>query len=42
MANRTTFVVDKEGKIEYIEEGSAAIDVANAAAACDRLAHKAK
>jgi peroxiredoxin len=42
MANRTTFVINKEGKIEYIEEGSAAIDVANTAAACDRLAHKAK
>jgi peroxiredoxin len=42
MANRTTFVVDKDGKIQYIEEGSTAVDVSNTAAACDRLAHKAK
>jgi peroxiredoxin len=42
IANRTTFVVDKEGKIQYIEEGNAAVDVTGAAAACDRMAHKAK
>jgi peroxiredoxin len=41
-ANRTTFVVDKEGKIQYIEEGNAAVDVTGAAAICDRMAHKAK
>jgi len=40
LANRTTFVVDKDGKIQHIEEGMAAVDVTGAAAACDRLAHK--
>ena len=40
LANRTTFVVDKEGKIQHIEEGMAAVDVTGAAAVCDRLAHK--
>jgi peroxiredoxin len=39
--NRTTFVIDKEGKIQHIEEGSGAVDISGAAAACDRLAHKA-
>ena len=42
IANRTTFVVDKDGKIQHIEEGSAAVDVTGPAAVCDRLAHKAK
>jgi peroxiredoxin len=40
MANRTTFVIDMEGKIAYIEEGTAAIDVTGADEACSRLAHK--
>jgi peroxiredoxin len=40
LANRTTFVVDKEGKIQHIEEGMAAVDVTGAAVVCDRLAHK--
>ena len=40
IANRTTFVVDKDGKIQHIEEGSAAIDISGAATACSRLAHK--
>jgi peroxiredoxin len=40
MANRTTFVVDMDGKIAYIEEGNAAIDVTGADEACSRLAHK--
>src|SRR5215472_1685136 len=39
MANRATFVVDKEGKIQYIEEGKAAIDPAGADTACSRLSH---
>jgi peroxiredoxin len=39
-ANRTTFVIDMEGKIAYIEEGSAAIDVSGADEACSRLDHK--
>ncbi len=42
MANRSTFVVDKEGKIAYIEEGSSAIDPTNAASACSRTAHKSQ
>jgi peroxiredoxin len=40
VANRATFVVDKEGKIAYIEEGSTAIDPTAAEAACSRTAHK--
>ncbi|MBM3729054.1 MAG: redoxin domain-containing protein [Acidobacteria bacterium] len=37
IANRATFVVDKEGKIAYIEEGSSAVDTSGAANACSRL-----
>jgi peroxiredoxin len=40
VANRATFVVDKEGKISYIEEGSSAIDPTGASEACSRSAHK--
>ena len=40
VANRATFVVDKEGKIAYIEEGSSAIDPTGAETACSRTAHK--
>jgi peroxiredoxin len=40
IANRATFVVDKEGKIQYIEEGKTAIDSSGAEAACSRLHHK--
>ena len=40
IANRATFVVDKDGKIIHIEEGSAAIDVTGAETACSRLAHQ--
>jgi len=40
MANRSTFVVDKEGKITFIQEGNTAIDPTNAADACSRAAHK--
>lgn len=36
IANRATFVVDKEGKIAYIEEGSSAIDPNGAEMACSR------
>ncbi len=36
-ANRTTFVIDADGKIQHIEEGSAAIDPTGAATACSRL-----
>jgi peroxiredoxin len=37
VANRTTFVIDKEGKIQHIDEGTAAVDVSGAAMACSRL-----
>jgi peroxiredoxin len=40
MANRSTFVVDKQGKIVHIEEGNGAIDPTGADLACSRLAHK--
>lgn len=38
-ANRTTFVVDKEGKIQHIQEGNSAIDPTNAIDICTTL-HK--
>ena len=37
IANRATFVIDQDGKIQHIEEGSAAIDITGAATACSRL-----
>ena len=40
VANRATFVIDKEGKIQHIEEGTAAVDITGAMTACSRLAHK--
>ena len=40
VANRSTFVVDKEGKIVYIEQGNTAIDPTGAETACSRSAHK--
>ena len=40
-ANRATFVVDIDGKIQHIEEGNSAIDPTGAETACSRLAHKA-
>jgi peroxiredoxin len=40
VANRATFVVDKEGKIVHVEEGNGAIDPSGAELACSRLAHK--
>ena len=36
-ANRATFVIDKQGKIQHIEEGKSAIDPAGAETACSRL-----
>ena len=39
MANRATFVVDKEGIIQHIEEGSVAIDPTGAETACLRIHH---
>src|SRR5437762_7890850 len=40
MANRSTFVIDKDRKIQHIEEGSGAIDITGAADACSRIHHK--
>ena len=40
LANRATFVVDKDGKIVNIQEGRDAIDPTGADEACSRLAHK--
>ena len=37
IANRATFVIDRDGKIQHIEEGSAAVDITGAANACSRL-----
>ena len=37
LANRATFVIDKEGKISYIEEGQGAVDISGAETACSRL-----
>jgi peroxiredoxin len=37
IANRTTFVIDKDGKIQHIDEGTAAVDISGAATACSRL-----
>ena len=39
-ANRTTFVIDKEGKIQQIVEGGGAIDPTSAIELCTKL-HKA-
>jgi alkyl hydroperoxide reductase subunit AhpC len=41
VANRATFVIDRDGKITYIEEGNSAIDPIGATEACSRAAHKA-
>jgi peroxiredoxin len=40
LANRATFVIDKDGKIQNIQEGREAIDTSGADEACSRLAHK--
>ena len=37
IANRTTFVIDLDGKIQHMDEGSAAIEITNAATACSRI-----
>ena len=39
IANRTTFVLDMEGKIVNITENKEAIDVTGALTACSRLKH---
>ena len=38
ISNRTTFVIDKAGKVAHVESGGGAIDIAGAASACSRLA----
>ena len=38
--NRATFVIDKDGIIQHIDEGTVAIDVTGAADACNILTHK--
>jgi len=37
IANRATFIVDMTGKIAFIQEGSAAVDISHAEVACSRL-----
>jgi len=39
ISNRTTFVIDQDGKIVSIEEGNSAIDPTGAVTACSRLKH---
>ena len=39
-ANRATFVVDKKGVIQHIEEGNSAIDPTGAVQMCSMLKHK--
>jgi peroxiredoxin len=41
MANRVTYVVDKNGKIAFVDVGNTAIDPTATDAACSRLAHRA-
>lgn len=41
IANRATFVIDPEGRIAHIEEGSAAIDPTGAEMACRRVRSQA-
>ena len=38
--NRATFVIDKDGIIQHIDEGNVAIDPTSAADACNILTHK--
>jgi peroxiredoxin len=38
--NRATFVIDKDGIIQHIDEGGAAIEITGAADACNILTHK--
>ena len=40
IANRVTFVIDKDGKIDFIEQGGDAMKIMGAGDACSRLAHK--
>ena len=40
IANRVTFVIDNDGKIDFIEQGGDAMKIMGAGDACSRLAHK--
>ena len=40
VANRTTFVIDRDGIIQHIDKDKDAIDPSGAGAACDLLEHK--
>jgi peroxiredoxin Q/BCP len=42
LANRTTFIIDKEGIIQNIQKGGEAIDPANAHQACGALGRPKK
>jgi peroxiredoxin len=37
LANRTTFVIDRDGRIQHVEQGSSAVDPNGALAACQRI-----
>lgn len=41
-ANRTTFVIDKEGIIRHIDKDNEAIDPSGAGAACSMMEHEKK
>jgi len=40
IANRATFLIDMDGKIAYIEEGSSAVNISGAEMACSRVKKK--
>ena len=40
IANRVTFVIGDDGRIEFIESGGDAMKIMGAADACDRLSHR--
>ena len=40
LANRTTFVIDRDGVIRHIDRGGAAIDPDSAGEACSLLEHQ--
>jgi peroxiredoxin len=42
VARRTTFVIDREGIIRYIEQGASAIDPSGARQACSILKEKGR
>ena len=40
IANRKTFLIDMDGKVQFVEEGRDAVATTGTAAACSRLKHK--